>query len=260
MINAVKKTGIILFGLILIGSFVSTNLYADEDEDEPDNDPERVLVADPYMELRTGPGRGFPVFYVEERGKWVRLLKRKTTWYKVELGNGKVGWVDMDQISKTLLAAGLERTLSDSVTDDFFNRKNEVGFVWGSHAGFSFIGISAARKLSDKFSLQVEYSEVAEVFSTSKLFNLNLVSHPFVDWQFSPYFELGLGKKIDIPIRSQVGQERTDTITAHFGFGLKAYVTRNFVARIYYRRYAWFFDDFNTHQIDEFAFGASFFF
>ena len=258
MINEVKKFRVILFGLMLISSLVSANLYADEDE--PDNDPERVLVADPYMELRTGPGRGFPVFYVEERGKWVRLLKRKTSWYKVELDNGQVGWVDMDQISKTLLAAGLERTLKDSVADDFFNRKNEVGFVWGSHAGFSFIGISAARKIGDTFSIQAEYAEVAEVFSTSKLFNLNLLSHPFVDWTFPPYFELGVGKKIVALIRSQVGQERTDSITAHFGFGLKAYVTKNFVARIYYRRYAWFFDEFDTHPIDEFAFGASFFF
>lgn len=257
-INYLKKITVLLFGLILIGSFASGNLYADENE--PDNDPTRVLVADPFMELRTGPGRGFPVFYVEERGKWVRLLKRKTSWYKVELENGQVGWVDMDQISKTLLAVGLERTLSDSVADDFFNRKNEVGFVWGSHAGFSFIGISAARKLGDKFSLKVEYAEVAEVFSTSKLFNLNLVSHPFAEWTFSPYFELGVGKKIVTPIRSQVGQERTDTITANVGFGLRAYVTKNFVARIYYRRYAWFFDDFDTHPIDEFAFGAAFFF
>lgn len=248
-----------LVGVMLIGCFNTASLYADE-EHAPDNDPDRVLVSDAFLELRTGPGRGYPVFYVEERGQWVQLIKRKTDWYKVKLKNGKTGWVSMEQISNTLLAAGTERSLRDSIVEDFFNRNTEIGLLWGSHAGFSFIGVLAARKLSDKFSLQLGYAEVAEVFSTSKLINLDLMSHPFVDWQFSPYFALGFGKKIDIPIRSQVGQKRTDTITANVGLGLRVYLTRNFVARVYYRRYAWFFDDSDTHPIDEFAIGASFFF
>lgn len=28
---------------------------------------ERVQVADPYLELRTGPGRGYPIFHVAAR-------------------------------------------------------------------------------------------------------------------------------------------------------------------------------------------------
>lgn len=259
-INFLNKFRIILASVMLAGCFVSTSLYAEDEEDAPDNDPERVLISDPYIELRTGPGRGYPVFYVEERGQWVRLLKRRTDWYKIKLKNGKVGWVSMEQISRTLLAAGLDRSLRDVVFEDFFNRNTEIGFVWGSHAGFSFIGVLGSRKLSDKFSLQFGYAEAAEVFSTSKIINFDLVSHPFVGWRYSPYFSLGFGKKIDTPIRAQVGQERTDTITANFSFGLRVYLTRNFVARAYYRRYAWFFDDVDTHPIDEFAVGASFFF
>jgi len=245
---------------MLTSTFLTTSIKADEGENAPDNDPEKVLISDPYIELRTGPGRGFPVFYVEERGRWVRLLKRRTDWYKVRLKNGKEGWVSMEQISNTLLATGLEKSLRDSVFEDYFNRNTEVGFVTGAHGGFSFIGAFGSRKLGDKFSLQFGYAEASEVFSTSKLYNLDLLSHPFTDWRFSPYFALGFGKKIDIPIRSQVGQTRSDTITAHYGLGLRVYLTRNFVARAYYRRYSWFFDEFDTHPIDEFAVGASFFF
>ena len=29
---------------------------------------ERVQVTDPFVELRTGPGRGFPVFFVAAKG------------------------------------------------------------------------------------------------------------------------------------------------------------------------------------------------
>ena len=49
--------------------------------DEPD--AERLRVADPYLEMHTGPGRGFPVFHVAERGAWVRIELRHTEWFKV---------------------------------------------------------------------------------------------------------------------------------------------------------------------------------
>ena len=35
------------------------------------DEPERLKVADPYLELHTGPGRGFPVFFVVQREDWV---------------------------------------------------------------------------------------------------------------------------------------------------------------------------------------------
>ena len=55
--------------------------------------PERLRVADPYLELHTGPGRGFPVFFVVARDEWVEVQMRSTDWYKVRADNGKEGWV-----------------------------------------------------------------------------------------------------------------------------------------------------------------------
>ena len=57
-----------------------------------------VSVADPYLEIRTGPGRGYPKFYVVDRGETVEILKRKTDWFKVRAANGKEGWVEREQI------------------------------------------------------------------------------------------------------------------------------------------------------------------
>jgi uncharacterized protein YraI len=39
-------------------------------------DAEQVVVQDPYLEFRTGPGRGYPIFYVVDRGEAVSLLRR----------------------------------------------------------------------------------------------------------------------------------------------------------------------------------------
>ena len=37
------------------------------------DDVHKILIADPFIELHTGPGRGYPVFHVIERG-------REVTW------------------------------------------------------------------------------------------------------------------------------------------------------------------------------------
>jgi uncharacterized protein YraI len=43
-----------------------------------------VTVADPFVEMRTGPGRGFPVFNVVERGASVEVESRRTDWFQVK--------------------------------------------------------------------------------------------------------------------------------------------------------------------------------
>ena len=43
----------------------------------------QVFVSEPYLELSTGPGRGYPVFHVVEREQSVDVLHRRTDWFKV---------------------------------------------------------------------------------------------------------------------------------------------------------------------------------
>ena len=39
-----------------------------------DDDLQRSVVVDAYLEMRTQAGRGYPVFYIAERGETVYLL------------------------------------------------------------------------------------------------------------------------------------------------------------------------------------------
>ena len=48
-----------------------------------------VQVTDPFIEMHTGPGRGYPVFYVAGEGEQIKILKRRTDWFKVELQRGE---------------------------------------------------------------------------------------------------------------------------------------------------------------------------
>ena len=51
----------------------------------------QLFVAQPYLELHTGPGRGYPVAQVVARGEAVDVLMRRTEWFKVRTERGVEG-------------------------------------------------------------------------------------------------------------------------------------------------------------------------
>ena len=51
--------------------------------DAADAATEQVQVTDPFIELRTGPGRGYPIHHVAGRDEWITITLRHTDWYKV---------------------------------------------------------------------------------------------------------------------------------------------------------------------------------
>ena len=72
-----------------------------------------TVVADPYIELHTGPGRGYPVFHVVERGGAIEILKRRTDWFKVRTEDRREGWVDRNQMLRTLQPDGEPMVFND---------------------------------------------------------------------------------------------------------------------------------------------------
>ena len=80
---------------------------------------EKVQVADPYIELHTGPGRGFPVTFVAERDEWIEILLRRTDWFKVRTAGGQEGWVSRAQLATTLTEAGTTKAFRDVLLDDY---------------------------------------------------------------------------------------------------------------------------------------------
>ena len=37
---------------------------------------QKVTIDDSFIELSTGPGRGFPIFHIEEKGETIYLIKK----------------------------------------------------------------------------------------------------------------------------------------------------------------------------------------
>jgi uncharacterized protein YgiM (DUF1202 family) len=66
----------------------------------------QVYITAPYLELRSGPGRGYHVFHVAERDESVQVLFRRTDWFKVRTERGVEGWAAQRDMLRTVLADG----------------------------------------------------------------------------------------------------------------------------------------------------------
>ena len=87
-----------------------------------------AVVSDPYIELHTGPGRGYPIFYVAGQGDEITLLKERTEWYKVRTPRGKEGWVNVSQLRSTLDLDGEAINFREYGMGEFAGRRWEAGF------------------------------------------------------------------------------------------------------------------------------------
>ncbi|MCZ6560919.1 MAG: SH3 domain-containing protein [Gammaproteobacteria bacterium] len=221
---------------------------------------QRVQVLDPYMDLHTGPGRGFPAVQVVERGEWVEILKRKTDWFKVRSEQGKEGWVRRSQMEKTLTEAGVEKNFRDVLMDDYLNRRLEMGFAAGRFDGDSSLTVRTSYRFNNYIIGELNLSQVSGDFSSSRIIDLNLQIAPYSDNRISPYFNLGFGHFKNEPRATLVNAVDTSATTAVVGVGLRIYLTRRFIVRADYKDYVVMIDADRNEEFQHWMAGFSFFF
>ena len=106
-----------------------------------------VVVSDPYIDLRTGPGRGFPVFHVVEQNEQIQLVKRKTDWIKIKTLDkfrAKEGWVHVKELHKTLDMDGKPIQLPIQGIEQFRSRNWTLGFNGGDLDGAATLTVFAS--------------------------------------------------------------------------------------------------------------------
>lgn len=221
---------------------------------------ERVQVTDPFIELRTGPGRGYPIYFVAQREEWISIELRHTDWFKVRTAGGKVGWVSREQLETTLTEAGGKKSFRDLVIDDYLKRRLELGAAWGHFKSEPMLKMWTGYKLSDTLSLEATVGQVQGVFSGTNFWHVNLITEPWSDQRLSPFFGVGVGKFRNIPNTSLVSAEPTNSNLANATIGARYYVTERFVMRVDYTLYTAYLSDSRTGEFRAWTAGLSFFF
>ena len=219
-----------------------------------------VSVEDPYIDLRTGPGRGYPIFYVAERGEQIEVLKRRTDWFKIRIERDKEGWVNQSQLARTFDLNGEPTDVPSYTLEDYAERSWEVGVLYGDFGGANVVSTFGAYTMTPNLSVELWLSEVLGRFSNSQLVNANIVHTLFPERRFSPLFTLGTGVINTEPKGTIVATEdRTDNV-AHVGIGLRTYVTRRLLFRVEYKSYVVFTSRDDNEEVSEWKAGFSFFF
>ena len=223
-------------------------------------DAERLQVADAFLEMHTGPGRGYPVFQVVERRQWITVEMRRTDWYRVRTEGGLVGWVPRKQLENTLTDAGVGKTFRDLVVDDYLGRRVEMGGAYGRFQSEPMLKLWTQYRLADAVGIELSLGQVQGVFSGTDFWALSLTSEPWSDQRLSPFFSVGLGKFKNIPNASLVNAVPVDAKLAHATVGLRWYLAERFVARVDASLYTAFVADSRSIEYRAFTVGLAFFF
>ena len=219
-----------------------------------------VTVADPYLELHTGPGRGYPVFHVVDRGEDVDIVKRRTDWFLVRADNGKEGWVDLAQMELTLDPDGEQVVFQRASIEDFTNARWETGFLAGDFGGANVVSLYGSYSLNPHVAVELWGSQILGNFSNGWMGSVNLVHETWPEWRVSPFFTLGAGVIHTEPKSTIVqGVDRTDQV-GHVGGGFRVYVMRRFLLRAEYKSYAVFTSRDENEEVEEWKVGFAFFF
>jgi len=219
-----------------------------------------VTVADPYIDLHTGPGIGYPKTQIIERGEDVTILTRRTDWFKVRGPRGNEGWARRDQMERTLQPSGKPADFPDADVEAWKESRWSVGVLAGDFGGASAYSLLGSYRLSRHLFAEVNASQVLGNFSDGWAASINIAHTFFPQWRASPFFSLGTGI-INIEPKGTLAQaeDRTDQ-TAVVGFGVNAYVSKRFVLRAEYKGYVVLSSRDDNEDVDEWKAGFAVFF
>lgn len=222
----------------------------------------KVVVVDPYLEVRSGPGRSFPVFYVAAENDQIVVLKRKTDWYKVRVfePREKEGWVHVRDLQQTLDLDGNQIDFPELGRDDFSERRWEIGFNGGDFGGANSIATYIGFAMTPNITFQLEGGQILGEVSDGVIASANILMYPFPKWRLSPYFTIGTGIIETKPHTTIVQAEDREDEIVQAGVGANYYLSDRFILRMEYKRHTVLTSRDDNEEVDQWKAGFSVFF
>ena len=236
--------------LLLLLCWLSWPLFAN---------PVMVKVNEGFVNLHSGAGKGYPIVQVALKGESLSLLTRRTDWVKVEFKQQHY-WLARADLSKLITAEQQVFAITDQRFDAYQNRMLEAGLLFGDFNGSSLYQLTLGYQFSPYIQTELALGQANGDQADNLSAELSIYLSPMPHWPVSPYFGLG-GGLLRTTARTVLVQtpDRNNTL-ASAEFGLRYYISRNFIARAGYRRSVIITDRNDNEEIDTWKLGFSVFF
>ena len=220
----------------------------------------RAYVETPYLELHTGPGRGYPVFDVVPRGQSVQILFRRTQWLKVRTARGAEGWASERDMMRTVLSDGSPLDLHVGTRAGYTSHRFEAGAFAGAYGGASLISGYGSFSFNRQLALEVAVGQFFGRYSNGLTADIGFTHVILPRWRLSPFLMLGVGLVHTQPKATLVQPPNRTEQTAYVGGGLRYYLTRSCFLRAEYKTHV-VFTKLNRNEVeDEWKLGFGVFF
>jgi hypothetical protein len=225
-----------------------------------DNGLPQVALSDPFVELHTGPGRGYPVFHVAARGERVSLLLAHTSWVKLRTASGREGWASRESLRGTLVAAGVAPGLMQRWSDRWLQDRLALGAAWGRFQSQPMLRLAARYRFGEALGLEASAGQVQGLYSGTDFWQLDATVEPMSDRDWSPTFAVGIGRFRNIPNASLVEQGQTNANLAHAAVGVRWRFGSRYEVRADWSLYTALLSEQRSREYRALTLGLSFFF
>jgi len=213
-----------------------------------------------HIDVHTGPGRGYPVYHILERGDVVTLLKQRTAWIKIRDSKSNIGWISAKHLSELLNQHGFALNPETTDTEDFQNRRFDIGLLTGDFEGAETVAAEWSYRFAEQMAFGMRYEQSTGDISNTEIASAYLNYVPFSVWRFSPFISIGAGSLKTDPnatIAQSEARNETAMIAAVGGY---FYLTQNFVVKAEYDNYTVLTEREQNEEINAWKIGLSIFF
>jgi len=247
-LRQVAHASLVLLGMLLTPAVGGAHEYL------------QLFVAQPYLELHTGPGRGYPVFHVVPRDGSVDVLFRRTEWFKVRTEHGVEGWASQHDMLGMVLADGSPFRFSVGDRAGFGAHRYEAGLFAGAYGGANYVSGYASLSFNSQLALEAALGQFLGRYSNGVTADVGLTHVIVPEARWSPFLTLGVGEVHVEPKATLVQAANRNEQTAYVGGGVRYYLTRRFFVRGEYKAHYVFTKRNQNQEADEWKLGFAFFY
>lgn len=219
-----------------------------------------LVIKVAFVELHSGPGIGYPVLHIVEKGEQLTVDVKRTSWLKVTDKRGNIGWLHQDELLGLTTHEGKKLTSSEISWNDFQARDYEAGVMYGDFAGAHYYSGQLAYIFTSVFSGELSVGKALGTISDSDVYEAMLISQPLPDLLVSPYVGIGGGIIKTEPHSVLADSEKRKSTLMSAAFGLKYHLARNFILRAEYKYSLVLTDRDDNEEIKVWKLGFSVFF